>query len=76
MYRYLVVWLNMNNDSYYFKILKHNYNNYYVGYVNQYNHKCIVMDDITSYISVYKYYPHSIKRIVCKKLISYLEKNI
>lgn len=75
-YRYLVVWLNTNNNSYYIKILKHNYNNYYAGYINQYNHKIVVFQDISSYLTIFKSYRPHFKSIICKKLISILEKNI
>lgn len=73
MYRYLVVWYKPNNKSYYYKILKHNYNNYYVGYINEYNHVVIVCEDISKFLFVTKNY-YSIKRRIVKKLVNFLNK--
>jgi len=75
-YRYLVVWHNLNNNSFYFKFLKHNYNNYYVGFVNQYNHEIILIQDVSSYITISRSFKPNYKRIIIKKLISILERNI
>lgn len=40
---FYVVWLNKNNNTYYYKKVKGTYKNYYVGYENQYNHEVIVI---------------------------------
>ena len=73
MNKYLIVWKNLNKNSYYFKILKHNYNNYYVGYINEYNHVCIIFDDISNYLIITKQY-FNLKRKIIRCLISFLEK--
>lgn len=73
MYRYLVVWYNPKNHTYYHKILKHNYNSYYVGYINEYNHTLILFEDISNYLYVTKNY-FSFKRKLIRFLISFLNK--
>ena len=72
MYRYLVVW-KTPKDTFYFKILKHNYNNYYVGYINEYKHTCLIFQDISNYLFVTKNY-FNIKRKIIRCLISFLQK--
>ena len=73
MYRYLVVWYIPNKKRYYYKILKHNYNNYYLGYVNDYGHILICYDDISNYLFVTKNY-FNFKRKIIRMLISFLNK--
>lgn len=72
MFHYLVVWFIPKTNSYYFKILKHNYNNYFVGYINEYNHVCIIFDDISKFLFIRKH-DFNIKRKIITKLISFLE---
>lgn len=73
MYRYLIVWYVPFTKKYYFRILKHNYNNYCVGYINDYNHVCVIYEDISSYLYVTKNY-FNLKRKIIKLLISFLNK--
>ena len=72
MNKYLVVWFNPKKNSYYYKILKHNYNNYFVGYVNEYNHIIVIFENISHYLYIYKH-NIDIKRVIIRKLISFLE---
>lgn len=72
MYKFLVVWFIPKKNVYYFKILKHNYNNYYVGYVNDYNHVVILFENISPYLYICKY-NFNIKRKIINKLVSFLE---
>ena len=72
MNKYLVLWLNHNNNKYYYRILKHNFNSYCVGYVNEYNHEVILIDDISKYLIVTKHY--SFKKRFIRTLISFLQK--
>lgn len=73
MYRYLVVWYVPKNNTYYFKILKHNYNSYYKGYINDYDHVCIICEDISKYLYITRQYL-GLKRRVIRLLISFLNK--
>ena len=73
MSRYLVVWFVPKTKRYYFKILKHNYNNYYVGYINEYNHIVVIYDDISSYLFITRNY-YTLKRRLIRLLISFLNK--
>ena len=73
MYRYLIVWYNPAKNLYTFKILKHNYNGYYVGFINDYNLVVVIFSDISNYLYVSKYY-FGFKRRFKRKLISFLER--
>lgn len=66
----LVVWHNLNYDSYYYKIIKGYYGVYEVGYINQYNHEIVLVID-KIYFQVYK---PPIKKRVLRKMISFLQK--
>ena len=66
----VVVWHNLNKDTYYHKIIKGLYKNYYIGYINQYNHKII---DIIPNVYLKKN-KVPLKKKVLKKLISFLQK--
>jgi len=50
-YKFIIVWLNRNNNEYYFKKVKGTYIKYYVGYVNQYNHEVLLVIDIHDFYS-------------------------
>lgn len=65
----IVVWHNLNKDTYYHKIIKGVYGNHYVGYVNQYNHEII---DIIPNVYFEKS-KVSIKRKVLRKVIFFLQ---
>lgn len=73
MYKYLYVWLNLNNGKYYYKLLNHENSDYFIGYINQYNHKLLLYDKIIidrkrlSYVYYYK-------KKMARQLISFLEK--
>lgn len=66
----VIVWHNLNKDTYYHKIIKGLYKNYYIGYINQYNHKII---DIIPNVYL-KNHKVSLRKKVLKKLISFLQK--
>lgn len=73
MYKYLYVWCNMNNGTYYYKLLNHFNDNYFIGYVNQYNHKLLLIDKIV--IEKNKFYSFNyLKRRAIRNVISFLEK--
>lgn len=75
MYRYLYVWLNLNNDTYYYRLLKSSNSSYYIGYINQYNHKLVLFDKIV--IEKHSYYNlHYVKQHAMRNLISFLERNL
>lgn len=42
----LVVWHNLNKNTFYVKAVHGYYCNYQVGYINQYNHKIVYIYDI------------------------------
>lgn len=73
MYKYLYVWCNMNNGTYYYKLLNHCNSDYYIGYINQYNHKLVIIDKIViekNNFSNFNYLKQRTKR----NIISFLEK--
>ena len=75
MYKYLYVWCNLNNNTYYYKLLNHFNNDYFVGYVNQYNHKLLIIDKIiiekNNIISI-----SYLKTKAIRNIISFLEKKL
>ena len=76
MYKYLFVWLNLNNGTYYYKLLNHSHSEYYVGYINQYNHRLVLMDKIV-FLKDKSYFDlKSIKKRAMRNVINFLEKNI
>lgn len=76
MYKYLFVWLNLNNGTYYYKLLNHGHSEYYIGYVNQYNHRLCLMDKIVIDKTSSYYSLKNIKKRAMRNVINYLEKNI
>lgn len=68
----IIVWHNLNKNTYYYKIVKCSYINYYVGYKNQYDHEIILIIDI--YNEFTQFYKMPLKKRVIKKLISFLHK--
>ena len=75
MYKYLYVWYNLNNDTYYYKLLNHENSDYYIGYINQYNHKLVLFDKITIEKNSYTHLSY-LKAKAMRNIITYLEKNI
>lgn len=69
--RLIIVWHNLNYDTYYYKIVKGFYSSYNIGYVNKYNHKIILVIPISNLIYKYKVSP---LRKVLRKFISFLQK--
>ena len=40
----LIIYHNLNNDTYYYKIVRfHYFKDYYVGLINQYNHEIVLL---------------------------------
>lgn len=70
--RFLVVWFDPNKSRYYYRLLKHNYNDYHVGFVNQYDHICVLFDVIRFEYS--KCLSLSTKEKLKRNMISFLEK--
>lgn len=65
----VIVWHNLNNDTYYYKLVNGFYMNYNVGYINHYNHKIIVIVP-NIYTSSYRV---SLRKKVLTNLISFLQ---
>lgn len=67
----LIIWHNLNYDTYYYKLVKGTYKFYYVGYINQYNHKIVLIISLSDFYSHYKKitYPHK----ALKRFISFLQ---
>lgn len=70
--RLLVVWHNLNYDTYYYKTIKSYAQYYYIGYINQYNHQLILIIPISTIIP--KSLHVSPVRVVLRKFISFLQK--
>lgn len=74
MSKWLCVWYNLNNNSYYYRFIR-NYNEmYYIGYINNYNHKLVIYSEIPFYIEKVSLFNGKLKRQTIKRLIAFLEK--
>lgn len=71
--RTLVVWHNLNNNSYYYRFVINKRREYKVGYINQYNHKIVLLISSREVqpILIKKYI--SIRKSLCELLIRFLE---
>lgn len=68
--RLIVVWHNLNYDTYYYKFVKGYYSNYKIDFVNKYNHRIILVIPIANLVFKYKVSP--IKRVI-RRLIFFLQ---
>lgn len=68
----IIIWHNLNKDTYYYRIVKGFYRNYEVGFINQYNHQIILIIDI--YKEFTQFYKMPWKKRVIKKAISFLHR--
>lgn len=64
--KFYVIWRRPNN-TYYFRLVKGTYMEYYVGYINQYNHEVVLI----IYPDVKKV---SLKERIKSSLIRYIKK--
>lgn len=67
MEQFIVVWLNHNTNTYYYKFSKFTYSKYYIGFYNQYNHEVVLLIPLscTSILDLIKrFLKKSIKRII------------
>lgn len=68
----IVIFKNLNKNTYYYKFLKGYYTYYYVGYVNQYNHEVVVIIDLHE--EAYILERASLKLKIVEKLMYKLER--
>lgn len=73
MYKYLCVWLNLNTNEIYYRFIRNYNEDYYIGYVNGYNHKLVIYKEIPFYIEKVSLFG-GIKKRTLRKLINFLEK--
>lgn len=71
-HRYLVVWFNPHKQEYYYRLIKWNYNDYKVGFVNQYDHVIVLFDELKVYTSKKLNVP--VKKRIKRGMINFLEK--
>lgn len=69
---YLVVWHNLNNNTFYVKAIHGHYRNYTIGYINQYNHKVVYIYDIRSY-SIRQKQKKSLLELSLSPLVAFLK---
>ena len=70
MFCRIIVWYNPTKKNYYYKKIKGYYNEYYVGFKNQYEHEVILNIDIHEFMNN----GQNTKERVIDKLISILNK--
>lgn len=71
MFFRIVVFHNLTKDTYYFKKLKGYFNQYYVGYINQYNHEVVLIIDVSEFLNCGR---KSLKKRFIDRFIRFLEK--
>lgn len=77
--RTLIVWHNLNKDTYYYKFINSTYKRYTVGDFNSYNHKVILViqnneiQPVKNYVSLKKMLLSPIL-FIFKKITDFLEK--
>ena len=69
--RYLIIWYNPNKNIYYYKYVNGFYQDYYVGFVNQYDHVVVLVIKL-----IYFKERQPLRKRIKRKLISFLEKNL
>lgn len=69
----LIVWFNPNNKTYYYKIVKTYYVDYFVGYKNSYNHEVVLVID-NLYFEQKR--TNSLKKRLIKKIIRFLNRKL
>ncbi len=69
--RKLIVWHNLNKDTYYYKFITGCYTNYFIGYKNQYNHEIILIVE-SPYLQPIKEYV-SLKRVLLTPIVKFLK---
>lgn len=73
MHKWLCVWLNLNTNEFYYRFIRNYNDDYKVGFINQYNHKLVIYNEVPFYIEKVSLRGKLKKRTI-KKLISFLEK--
>lgn len=73
-YRLIVIWYNPNKNIYYYRKVKGGYQDYYVGYKNQYNHEVVLLIDVYEDLIAYKKNRYSAKNRLIDKLQKCLDK--
>lgn len=70
----IIVYHNLNDNTYYYKLVKHRNPNFYVGFINSYNHKIIlIIDNILPNFYLYR---EPFKKRFIKRIITWLQKKI
>lgn len=72
MYLKIIVFKNLNKNTYYYKFLKGYYTHYHVGYINQYNHEVILIIDYSCNAYDLEHAPLKLK--IIEKIMYKLEK--
>lgn len=65
----LIIWFNPNKQSYYYRYVSGFYQDYYVGYKNQYGHVIIMIFELDL-----PYSKISFRKRILRKLISFLNR--
>ncbi len=69
--RKLIVWHNLNKDTYYYKFITGCYTNYNIGYKNQYNHEIILIVSNPELQPIKEYV--SLRRVLLTPIVNFLK---
>ena len=72
--RKLILWHNLNKDTYYHKFVEGTYTKYYVGMKNQYNHVVVDVIEHSDFQPVIEKKYVSIRKMVLTPIIAFLQK--
>lgn len=71
--RTLIVWHNLNDNSYYYRFVSSVKSSYYVGFINGYNHKIILIIKNKEVQPIVIKNIISIRKAIAQPLIRFLE---
>ena len=72
--RTLVIWHNLNRDTYYYKFISGTYKKYSIGDKNQYNHEVILIINSDEVQPIVERHYFSVKKLVFSPIIWILKK--
>lgn len=70
----ILVYHNLNDNTYYYKIVKHRQYYHILNHVNQYNHKIVLIID--NILENYHFYKPPLKTRLINKMIDFLKKRL
>lgn len=71
---HIIVYLNKNDNSYYYRLVKHRNSLHRIHHINSYNHEVVLIID--NILENYYIYRPPLKKRLIKRIINFLEKKL